>query len=112
MLRFAFDVTQHAVRHEQLKMRFIICQARAAVQLEPPFGLLGLGKQQKETINKTKNLKNIRLIISQDANITTSILTLKVTSENDNAELTCRATNPWFSGGAIEDKRIIRVACK
>jgi len=52
------------------------------------------------------------LCISQDANITTSILTLKVTSENDNAELTCRATNPWFSGGAIEDKRIIRVACK
>lgn len=48
----------------------------------------------------------------QDANITTSILTLKVTSENDNAELTCRATNPWFSGGAIDDKRIIRVACK
>ncbi|XP_017847434.1 sialoadhesin isoform X1 [Drosophila busckii] len=46
----------------------------------------------------------------EDANITTSILTLKVTSENDNAELTCRATNPWFSGGAIEDKRIIRVA--
>ncbi|XP_046869638.1 nephrin isoform X4 [Drosophila willistoni] len=46
----------------------------------------------------------------EDANITTSTLTLKVTSENDNAELTCRATNPWFSGGAIEDKRIIRVA--
>ncbi|KAH8288367.1 hypothetical protein KR054_001703 [Drosophila jambulina] len=46
----------------------------------------------------------------EDSNITTSILTLKVTSENDNAELTCRATNPWFSGGAIEDKRIIRVA--
>ncbi|XP_030369687.1 nephrin [Scaptodrosophila lebanonensis] len=46
----------------------------------------------------------------EDANITTNILTLKVTSENDNAELTCRATNPWFSGGAIEDKRIIRVA--
>ncbi|KAH8417802.1 hypothetical protein KR222_006040, partial [Zaprionus bogoriensis] len=46
----------------------------------------------------------------EDANITTSILTLKVTSENDNAELTCRATNPWFSGGAIDDKRIIRVA--
>ncbi|EDW45245.1 GM10106 [Drosophila sechellia] len=46
----------------------------------------------------------------EDGNITTSILTLKVTSENDNAELTCRATNPWFSGGAIEDKRIIRVA--
>ncbi|XP_023292231.2 neural cell adhesion molecule 1 isoform X2 [Lucilia cuprina] len=46
----------------------------------------------------------------EDSNITTSILTLKVTSENDNAELTCRASNPWFSGGAIEDKRIIRVA--
>ncbi|XP_065372500.1 uncharacterized protein side isoform X2 [Calliphora vicina] len=46
----------------------------------------------------------------EDSNVTTSILTLKVTSENDNAELTCRASNPWFSGGAIEDKRIIRVA--
>ncbi|XP_055853448.1 hemicentin-1 isoform X2 [Episyrphus balteatus] len=46
----------------------------------------------------------------EDSNLTTSILTLKVTSENDNSELTCRASNPWFSGGAIEDKRIIRVA--
>ncbi|KAL5283451.1 hypothetical protein ACFFRR_005995 [Megaselia abdita] len=45
-----------------------------------------------------------------DLNKTTSILTLKVTSENDNSELTCRSSNPWFSGGAIEDKRIIRVA--
>lgn len=35
-----------------------------------------------------------------------------MTSENDGAELTCRAANPWFSGGAIEDKRIISVACK
>ncbi|XP_037943926.1 hemicentin-1 [Teleopsis dalmanni] len=46
----------------------------------------------------------------EDGNITTSILTLKVTSENDNGELVCRASNPWFSGGAIEDKRVIRVA--
>ncbi|XP_017041692.1 nephrin isoform X3 [Drosophila ficusphila] len=58
-------------------------------------------------------IRNAEVIVhsdKEDGNITTSILTLKVTSENDNAELTCRATNPWFSGGAIEDKRIIRVA--
>ncbi|XP_030244224.1 uncharacterized protein LOC115564254 [Drosophila navojoa] len=54
--------------------------------------------------------RNFRHNLTLDANITTSILTLKVTAENDNAELTCRASNPWFSGGAIEDKRIIRVA--
>ncbi|XP_055373639.1 B-cell receptor CD22 [Condylostylus longicornis] len=46
----------------------------------------------------------------EDSNITTSILTLRVTSDNNNAELTCRASNPWFSGGSIEDKRIISVA--
>lgn len=44
--------------------------------------------------------------------MTVSILSLKVTSENDGAELICRAANPWFSGGALEDKRIISVACK
>lgn len=44
--------------------------------------------------------------------MTVSILSLKVTSENDGAELICRSANPWFSGGALEDKRIISVACK
>ncbi|XP_053660841.1 nephrin [Anopheles marshallii] len=47
---------------------------------------------------------------SNDSNLTSSILTLRVTAENDGAELTCRASNAWFSGGAIEDKRIISVA--
>lgn len=47
---------------------------------------------------------------NNDANLTSSILTLRVTAENDGAELTCRATNPWFSGGAVDDKRIISVA--
>ncbi|XP_038106447.1 hemicentin-2 isoform X3 [Culex quinquefasciatus] len=47
---------------------------------------------------------------NNDANLTSSILTLRVTAENDGAELSCRATNPWFSGGAVEDKRIISVA--
>uniref|UniRef100_A0A1B0BBE0 Ig-like domain-containing protein n=1 Tax=Glossina palpalis gambiensis TaxID=67801 RepID=A0A1B0BBE0_9MUSC len=46
----------------------------------------------------------------EDLNVTTSILTLKVTSENNNAELTCRSSNPWFSGSIVEDKRVIRVA--
>ncbi|XP_049532118.1 hemicentin-2 isoform X2 [Anopheles darlingi] len=45
-----------------------------------------------------------------DANLTSSILTLRVAAENDGAELSCRASNPWFSGSAIEDKRIISVA--
>jgi hypothetical protein len=47
-----------------------------------------------------------------DANLTTNILTLRVSAENDGAELTCRASNPWFSNGALEDKRRISVACK
>lgn len=46
-----------------------------------------------------------------EANLTSSILTLKVSAENDGAELTCRSTNPWFSNGALEDKRRISVAC-
>ncbi|CAO1422538.1 unnamed protein product [Diamesa serratosioi] len=45
-----------------------------------------------------------------DANLTSSILTLRVSAENDGAELTCRSTNPWFSNGALEDKRRISVA--
>jgi hypothetical protein len=49
---------------------------------------------------------------AQDGNLTTSILTLKVVAENDGAEVTCRATNPWFSTGALEDKRVINVACE
>lgn len=50
--------------------------------------------------------------VFQDSNLTSSILTLRVSAENDGAELTCRATNPWFNGGALEEKRIINVACK
>ena len=47
-----------------------------------------------------------------EGNLTSSILTLRVSAENDGAELTCKATNPWFSNGALEDKRRISVACK
>ena len=47
-----------------------------------------------------------------EANLTSSILTLRVSAENDGAELACRSTNPWFSNGALEDKRRISVACK
>jgi hypothetical protein len=46
-----------------------------------------------------------------EANLTSSILALRVSAENDGAELTCRSTNPWFSNGALEDKRRISVAC-
>lgn len=35
-----------------------------------------------------------------------------VAPENDDAELVCRASNPWFPSDIIEDKRIINVACK
>lgn len=52
------------------------------------------------------------MLFLQDSNLTSSILTLRVSAENDGAELTCRATNPWFNGGALEEKRIINVACK
>lgn len=47
-----------------------------------------------------------------EANLTVTILTLRVSAENDGAELTCRSTNPWFSNGALEDKRRISVACR
>lgn len=43
--------------------------------------------------------------------MTTSTLTFRVTPENDNSELTCRASNPWFTAKSVEDKRIIHVAC-
>ncbi|GAB0094140.1 Immunoglobulin-like domain [Sergentomyia squamirostris] len=45
-----------------------------------------------------------------DGNFTCSILPLRVIAEYDGAELTCRATNPWFSTGTLQDKRIIHVA--
>ncbi|XP_055679203.1 hemicentin-1 isoform X3 [Lutzomyia longipalpis] len=45
-----------------------------------------------------------------DGNFTCSILPLRVIAEYDGAELTCRATNPWFSAGTLQDKRIIHVA--
>lgn len=48
----------------------------------------------------------------QDANFTSSILTMVVSAGNDGSELTCRASNPWFSNFSLEDKRIINVACK
>lgn len=44
--------------------------------------------------------------------MSTNTLTFRVTAENDNTELKCRSSNPWFSGHIIEDKRIIHVACK
>lgn len=47
-----------------------------------------------------------------DSNLTSSILTLRVGAESDGAELICRSSNPWFSNGALEDKRRISVACK
>lgn len=48
----------------------------------------------------------------QGGNKTISIIALIVSAENNNAELLCRASNPWFPSDTIEDKRIISVACK
>ncbi|XP_062703212.1 uncharacterized protein LOC109406630 isoform X3 [Aedes albopictus] len=47
---------------------------------------------------------------NNDANFTSSILTMVVSAGNDGSELTCRASNPWFSNFSLEDKRIINVA--
>jgi hypothetical protein len=63
-------------------------------------------------LKKITFIKKLKKKLLQDANVTSSILTLRVTAENDGAELTCRSTNPWFSSGSIEDKRVISVACK
>lgn len=60
-------------------------------------------------------IRNAEMTVNTDgaeANVTSSILTLRVTAENDGAELICRSTNPWFSNGALEDKRKISVACE
>lgn len=48
----------------------------------------------------------------QGGNKTISIVTLTVAPENNDAELVCRASNPWFPSDIIEDKRIINVACE
>lgn len=53
-----------------------------------------------------------RLLTFQGGNKTISIITLMVAAENNDAELVCRASNPWFPNDTIEDKRIISVACK
>ncbi|XP_065081629.1 neural cell adhesion molecule 2 isoform X2 [Ochlerotatus camptorhynchus] len=47
---------------------------------------------------------------NNDANFTSSILTMRVSAGNNGAELACRASNPWFSNFSLEDKRIISVA--
>ncbi|XP_055324550.1 B-cell receptor CD22 [Sitodiplosis mosellana] len=46
----------------------------------------------------------------EGGNKTISIVTLTVAPENNDAELVCRASNPWFPSDIIEDKRIINVA--
>lgn len=46
------------------------------------------------------------------SNVTTSMLSFKVLPEFDGRELTCKAMNPWFLNGAIEDNRRISVSCK
>jgi len=51
----------------------------------------------------------VKLIAS---NVTTSMLSFKVLPEFDGRELTCKAMNPWFLNGAIEDNRRISVSCK
>lgn len=50
--------------------------------------------------------------ISSTSNMTSSTLSFKVLSEYDGRELSCKAMNPWFLNGAIEDNRRISVSCK
>ncbi|XP_018318649.1 hemicentin-1 [Agrilus planipennis] len=61
-------------------------------------------------------LLNDRLITNTDIteekteSFTNSILTLNVKAEDDGQDLVCRADNPRFPGGSVEDRRQIQVA--
>lgn len=48
----------------------------------------------------------------KNGNKTISIVSLTPSAENNDAELVCRASNAYFPSDSIEDKRIIKVACK
>lgn len=49
---------------------------------------------------------------TQRSNMTVSRLTLMLNKEDDEKELICRAENPRFPGGAIEEVKTLRVFCE
>lgn len=49
---------------------------------------------------------------TQRSNSTVSKLALVVDREDDGKELACRAENPRFPGGVLEDKKVLRVFCE
>ncbi|XP_039282898.1 neural cell adhesion molecule 1 isoform X2 [Nilaparvata lugens] len=55
-------------------------------------------------------IKHAATVISETANSTKSILTLRPDAENDKKELACRAENQHFPGGIMEDRRFLRIA--
>jgi hypothetical protein len=63
-----------------------------------------------ETIRQADITTNTDM--STSSNMTASTLSFKVLPEYDGKELTCKAMNPWFLNGAIEDNRRISVSCK
>jgi hypothetical protein len=63
-----------------------------------------------ETIKQADITTNTDM--SSSSNMTASTLSFKVLPEYDGKELTCKAMNPWFLNGAIEDNRRISVSCK
>uniref|UniRef100_A0A1B6C275 Uncharacterized protein n=1 Tax=Clastoptera arizonana TaxID=38151 RepID=A0A1B6C275_9HEMI len=55
-------------------------------------------------------LKHAAIMSQDDENSTRSTLILRPDEEDNGKELACRAENPKFRGGIIEDRRYIRVA--
>ncbi|XP_044746121.1 hemicentin-1 [Coccinella septempunctata] len=57
-----------------------------------------------------KSIKQSIVTEEETEFFTASILTLTVSAEDDGKELLCRADNPRFPGGRLEDSRVIHVA--
>ncbi|KAJ3650013.1 hypothetical protein Zmor_021726 [Zophobas morio] len=59
-----------------------------------------------------KPIRNAVVTEEETDSFTGSIISLKVVAENDGKDLVCRANNPRFPGGSLEDRRQIDVACR
>ncbi|XP_063921788.1 neural cell adhesion molecule 1 isoform X2 [Zophobas morio] len=57
-----------------------------------------------------KPIRNAVVTEEETDSFTGSIISLKVVAENDGKDLVCRANNPRFPGGSLEDRRQIDVA--
>lgn len=51
-------------------------------------------------------------LTTQRSNSTVSKISLVLGKNHDGRELTCRAENPRFPGGVLEETRTVRVLCK